>query len=100
MEDYLNKRGDKLPKTESPWPSTYRPGVDVSPKLGAYEAAFFQLFISVLRLIFELVHSDLEMETLAMTLMMTLPCKGHIKVLFRMFALLNNKHNSPIFHLI
>ena len=35
VEDYLHKRGEKLPKTKSPWPSTYRPEVDVSPELGA-----------------------------------------------------------------
>ena len=94
VEDYLHKRGQKLPKTKLPWPSTYRSEVDVSPELGAYEAAYFQSLVGVLRWIFELGRSDLAMENSDMASIMALPRKGHLKVLFQMFAFLNNKHNA------
>ena len=93
MEDYLHKRGEKLLKTKLPWPSTYRPEVDVSPELGAYEAAYFQSLIDVLWWIFELGRAEPAMETSAMALMIDLPYKGHLKVLFQMFAFMKNKHN-------
>ena len=66
----------------------------MSPELGPYEAAYFQSLIGVLQWIVELVGADLAMETLAMVLMMVLPCKGNLKFLFQMFAFLKNKHNA------
>ena len=94
MEDYLHKRGEKLPKTKSPWPGTYFPEVDVSPELKSYGASYFQSLIGVLWWIVELDCSELAMETLATASMMALLRKGHLKVLFQMFAFLNNKHNA------
>ena len=96
MEGYIHKRGEKFPKTKSPWPSTYHPEVDVSPELGAYEADYFQSLIVVLQWIVKLGHADLAMETLAMASMMALPCKGNLKVLFQMFDFMKNKHNAVV----
>ena len=65
----------------------------MSPELGAYEAAYFQSLIGVIRWIVKLGRDYLAMETLAMASMMALPRKGHLKVLFQMFAFMKNKHN-------
>ena len=82
VEEYLHNRGEKLPKKKYPWPSTYRPEVDVSPELGAYEAAYFQSLTRLIRWIVKLDCADLAMETSAMASMMALPRNGHLKVLF------------------
>ena len=65
----------------------------MSTELVAYEAACFKSLIGVLQCIVKLGRADLEMETLAMASMFSLPRKGHIKVLFQMFAFLKNKYN-------
>ena len=94
VESYLQLKGEKLPKTKSPWPSSYRPEIDVTPELGSTEAAYYQSLIGVLRWIVELGRADIAMETSAMASMMALPRKGHLKVLFQMFAFLKIKHNG------
>ena len=72
-----------LPRTKSPWPSNYRPEVDVSPELSLAKFSYYQSLISILRWIVEFGCVDLVMETLAMASMTALPCEGHIKVLFK-----------------
>ena len=50
VEDYLERTGhDKLkPRTKSPWPSNYRPEVDLSPELGPKEVSYYQSLIGIL----------------------------------------------------
>ena len=64
------------------------------PELGPYEDAYFKYLIDVIRWIVELGNYEPTMETSAMASMMSLPCKGHIKVLFQFFAFMKNKHNA------
>ena len=95
VEDYLLKQGEKgLPRAKSPWPSNYRPEIDVSPELSPNKASYYQSLIGILRWIVELGRADICMETSAMASMMALPRKGHLKVLFHMFAFLKMKHNG------
>ena len=95
VEDYLLKQGEKtLPRTKSPWPSNYRPEIDVSPELTPSKASYYQSLIGMLRWIVELGRGDIGMETSAMASMMALPREGHLKVLFQMFAFLKTKHNG------
>ena len=46
VENYLLKQGEKkLPRTKSPWPSNYRPEIDVSPVLSPGLASYYQSLI-------------------------------------------------------
>lgn len=95
VEEYLLKQGENiLPRVKSPWPSGYRPEVDVSPELTSHEASYYQSLIGILRWIVELGRADICMETSAMASMMASPREGHLQVLFRMFAFLKTKHNG------
>ena len=95
VEEYLLKQGEKgLPRAKSPWPSNYRPEIDVSPELSPPKASYYQSLIGILRWIVELGRADICMETSAMASMMALPREGHLKVLFHMFAFLKMKHNG------
>ena len=95
VENYLLKQGEKqLPRTKSPWPSNYCPEIDVSPVLSPGLASYYQSLIGILRWIVELGRADIMMETSAMASMMAMPRKGHLDVLFQMFAFLKTKHNG------
>jgi hypothetical protein len=95
VDDYLQKSGEKpLPKTRSPWPSNYRPEIDISSELSPTQASYYQSLIGILRWIVELGRADLCMETSAMASMMALPRQGHLNAVFQMFAFLKSKHNG------
>ena len=95
VDIYLQKAGEKpLAKCKSPWPSNYRPEIDVTPELTPAQASYYQSLIGVLRWIVELGRIDICMETSAMASMMALPRQGHLKVLFHMFAFLKQRHNG------
>jgi hypothetical protein len=79
---------------KSPWPSNYRPEIDVKPELDAIQGSYFQSLNNILRWIVELGRADLCMETSTMTSMMALPCQGHLEVLFHMFTFLTIHHNG------
>ena len=50
VEDYLLKQGEKgLPSAKSPWPSNYRPEIDISPDLSPAKASYYQSLIGTLR---------------------------------------------------
>ena len=96
VEEYIARSGrPKLKsRTKSPWPTNYRPEVDVSPELNPTEASYFQSLIGVLRWIVELGRADIVMETLALASMMALPRRGHLDAAFHMFSFLKSKHNA------
>ncbi len=95
VEDYLAKKGEKLPpRAKSPWSSNYRPEADVSAPLSPVKAAYFQSLIGILRWIVELGRADIAMETSALASMMALPRDGHLREVFHMFAFLKSKHNG------
>ena len=95
VEDYRSNNGlDPLPRAKSPWPSNYRPEIDVTAELSAHKASYYQSLIGILRWIVELGRGDLAMEVSAMASMMALPREGHLKVVFQMFAFLKSKHNG------
>ncbi len=59
------------------------------------KASYFQSLIGILCWIVELERTDIAMETPALASMMALPCEGHLKAIFQMFAFLKtSKHNG------
>ena len=95
VEDYRQKHGlGPLHKAKAPWPSNYRPEMDITPELEPQQASYYQSLIGILRWIVELGRADLVMETSAMASMMALPREGHLKVVFQMFGFLKVRHNA------
>ena len=63
VEEYLGKKGQKLPaKAPPPLSSKYRPEVDISEELGEDESSYYHSLIVVLRWIVELGRFDICCE--------------------------------------
>ena len=78
VEEYRDRVGLKLlKKAKSPWPSNYRPEINIPPELTSTQAAsYYQSLISILHWIVELGQIDLSMETSAFASMMAMPRQG------------------------
>ena len=97
IEKRLHLRGETLPgRGSAPWPSNYRPEIDISPELSEENANYFQSLIGVLRWIVELGRIDLTMETSALASMMAMPRQGHLNAVLHMFNFLKKHHNGVL----
>ena len=97
VETHLKKINKSLPKqTPAPFTSNYRPEIDVSPALNAFDSSYFQSLIGILRWIVELGRIDITCEVSMMASMMALPREGHLDQLFHIFGYLKNKHNAEL----
>jgi len=97
VEHYLDKKDRKLPrKAEAPFPSGYRPELDVSRELGCTDASYYQSLIGILRWIVELGRVDICLEVSMLSSHLALPRDGHLECLYHMFAYLKKYHNAEM----
>jgi hypothetical protein len=97
VEEHLAKIKEKLPyKAPTPLSSGYHPEIDVSPELGEADASYFRSLIGVLRWIVELGRVDLDVEVSMMSLHLALPCEGHLKEIYHIFAYLKAHSNTEM----
>jgi hypothetical protein len=97
IEEYLASKGGKLPyKAPTPLSSGYCSEIDVSPELGGEEASYFHSLIGVLQWIVELGQADMDCEVSMMSSHLALPCVGHLKEVFHMFAYLKAHSNTEL----
>ncbi len=73
VEAHISKRGWKLPRANTPLPTTYRPELDLTNKLDKTDSAYYQLLIGILRWIVELGRIDICLETSMMSSHLALP---------------------------
>ena len=89
VKKHLTTQGLKLPNKDiAPFTTNYHPEIDISPESGTTNAAYFQSLIGILRWIVELGRIDIACEVSMMASTMTLPQKGHLEALYRIFAYL------------
>jgi hypothetical protein len=79
-----------------PLSSNYHPEIDVSPELEEIKASHFHSLIGVLRWIVELGRVDLDVEVSMMSSHLALPCEGHLKKIYHIFAYLKAHVNTEI----
>ena len=97
VEDCLRQMGQKLPsRAETPIQCDYRPELDVSPELGARDAACFQTLIGVLRWMVELGRVGTRLETPMMSSHAVLSREGHLEQAHHMFSCLKKCHNTEL----
>ena len=97
VEEYLDKINEKLPKrAATPFPSNYRPEIDITPELNATKSAYYQSLIVILRWIVELGRIDITCEVSMMASMMALPREGHLQTLLHIFGYLKAHHNAEL----
>ena len=97
VELKLKKNGSSLPKRASaPFPSDCRPELDVSEILGPDEISYYQSLIGILRWCVELGRIDIGTEASIMASHMAMPRRGHLDILYHMFAYLKGKYNIEL----
>ena len=98
VERYLaSEYGQKFPKRVSgPFPTDYRPELDVTMELKGEETSYFFSQVGVLRWIVELGRIDIVTEVSSLASCLALPRKGHLEAMFHLFAYLKRKPNGTI----
>ena len=99
MEEYLGKKGQKLPaKALTPISSKYRPEVYIGEDLGEDEGSYYHYLIGVLRWIVELGRVDICCEISMMSSHLAIPRKRHLEEVLHMFAYLkSHAHSEMVF---
>ena len=91
VESLLEEDGDekRLRSTaRTPFPSNYRPELDVTPELSPDMASRFMQLIGILRWAVELGQLDVFHELSQLSQHQALPREGHLEALYHMFAYL------------
>ena len=92
VEMKLKKRGrDGLPKKKkclTPFESSYRPELDVSPELALDGHRYFQELIGVLRWGVEIGRLDILLEVALLSAYLACPREGHLEAAFHIFGYL------------
>ena len=97
MEDYLGKKGQKVPaKAPTPLSSQYRPEVDISEELGEDEGSYYHSLIGVLRSIVELGRVDICCELSMMSSHLALPRERNLEEGLHMFSYLKSHADSEM----
>ena len=88
LQSHLDKQEKyKMLRTaETPMTTSYRPELDVTPKLDHIMAVYYMSLIGILQWIVELGRVDICLEVSMMSSHMALPRLGHTKQLFHIFS--------------
>ena len=79
-----------------PYPSSYRPEIDVSPTLGASLINRYQHLIGMLRWSIELGRIDIQTEVSCLSQHLCAPREGHLNAVFKIFRYLQkNMSKNP-----
>ena len=98
VEDYLSTQSkySMYKKAKTPLPSSYRPELDISPKLGLIKASYFMSLTGILRWIVELGRVDVCLEVSMMSSHMAMPREGHLSEALHIFSYLRKYHNAEM----
>jgi hypothetical protein len=97
VKNYLQEKEPGRPwpkKAPTPFSKDYRPEIDISPELGVDDATYYMSQIGILRWMVELGRVDIITEVSMLASQLACPREGHLEAVFRIYAYLDNKHNS------
>jgi hypothetical protein len=97
VKNYLQEKEPGRPwpkKAPTPFVKDYKPEIDISPELGSEDATYYMSQIGVLRWMVELGRVDIITEVSMLASQLASPRDGHLEAVYRIFAYLDNKHNS------
>jgi hypothetical protein len=80
-------------KVKNPFPSNYRPEIDVTDELASTLATRFMQLIGILRWAIELGRIDIFYEVSALSQYQANPCMGHLEAAYHIFAYLKKHPN-------
>jgi hypothetical protein len=97
VEQYLLLKGGKLAnKAETPIQTSYRPELDITPKLTPTGLAYVQSVIGILRWIVELGRIDICLETSMLSSHLAMPREGLLAQTYHVFVYLKKYHNTEM----
>ena len=76
--------------------SGYCPEIDISQELAGTDVSYLHSLIGVLHQIVELGRADICIEVSVVSLYLALPCEGHMKELYHIFAYFKKHHNAKM----
>ena len=97
VEDWMKKRGQKLKtRVSAPFPSNYKPELDVTDLLNEEDASYFQQQIGVLRWMIELGRVDIITEVSMLAAFSAAPRQGHMAAILHLYAWLQLHKRSKL----
>ena len=78
----------------NPFPTDYRPELDVSPELPLEHASYYQSLMGIFRWMIELGRVDICTEVSMLSSHMALPRQGHLEAALHVMSYLLLHHNS------
>ena len=96
MEEHLEKVREKLmsKKPSTPIPNSYRPELNITPKLISTDAVYYKSLVGILHWIVELGRVDINLEVSLISSHLAIPHEGHLGKLFHIFAYLKWKYRA------
>ena len=86
----------KMNHVSTPFPTSYRPELDMTPELGPELASRYSQLIGMLRWAIELSRINICCEVSVLSQHLALPRQGHLDMVYHVFAYLNKHENSKI----
>jgi hypothetical protein len=97
MLQHEDKSGLHLKSTAKvPFPTTYRPELDVTPELDAQGLSRYRQLIGILRWAVEIGRIDIYLETALLSQYLASPREGHLEAVYHIFAYLKMHPKSAI----
>ena len=81
-------------RATNPFPTDYDPDLDTTNELDEDQATYYQSQIGILHWIVELGMIDIGTEVSLLASHVALPRKGHLQIVFHIYAYLKKRHNS------
>ncbi|GFH50500.1 hypothetical protein CTEN210_06976 [Chaetoceros tenuissimus] len=97
VDKYLNECDSALKNYRDgkrPFPSSYRPEMDVTPELDAEAMNRYQQYIGVLRWAIELGRIDMNTEVSCLSQHLASPREGHMHAVYKIFRYLQKNLSS------
>ena len=100
VEEYVGRPENshlKIPsKAETPFMTSYRSELDVSPELTPRDSTYYQSLIGILQWIVELGRINICLEVSMMSSHLAMSRKGHLDQVLHIFAYLCKYHNTEV----
>ena len=86
----------KTNHVSTPFPMSYRPGLETTPELGPELASRYLQLIGMLRWAIKLSRIDISYKVSVILQHLALPRQGHLEMVYHIFAYLNKHKNLKI----
>ena len=86
VENYLATQNKTLKKSNQPFPTEYRPELDISPLLTEDSVHYYQSQLSILRWMVELGRLEIYINVAMLSSFLMQPREGHLDAIFHIYG--------------